>query len=170
VRFTQEYEQLQRQLHAAGNYGTGGAKHADKIMELCNRLATKDVLDYGCGLGLLAKSLPFFIDQYDPFIPEHSKEPSPHDLVVCTDVLEHIEPACLEAVLKHMHSKCNKALFVDVATRPAKKILADGRNAHLIQEKPLWWLNQLAPWFEAQSMLSYGGGFFAVCTPMDLKL
>lgn len=166
MRYTAEYERLQKQLHTRGDYGISGAKHADKIIELSKRMGTRDVLDYGCGRGLLAKSLPFFIRQYDPFIQEHSGDPDPSDLVVCSDVLEHIEPSCLGDVLQHLHSKTVKALFVDVATRPASKILADGRNAHLIQEKPLWWLNRLAIWFDPQNMVTYNGGFFGVFTPL----
>ena len=38
-------------------------------------------------------------------------------------------------------------LFV-IATGPAKKILDDGRNAHLIQEGPDWWLPKLMQRFE----------------------
>ena len=165
MRYTNEYAQLQKQLHARGDYGISGAKHADKIIELAQRMGTRDVLDYGCGKGTLAKSLPFYIQQYDPFIEEHANEPGPADLVVCSDVLEHIEPAALTEVLEHIYTKTMKALFVDVATRPAQKVLADGRNAHLIQEKALWWLNAMAPWFECQSMLTYGGGLFGVFVP-----
>lgn len=166
MRYTHEYQALQEQLHARGDYGISGQKHADKIIELSKRLGTKDVLDYGCGKSTLAKSLPFYIQQYDPFIPAYAAEPNPADLVVCSDVLEHIEPACLGDVLEHIYSKTMKALFIDVATRPAQKVLADGRNAHLIQEKPLWWLNRLAIWFDPQSMVTYQGGFIAVCVPI----
>lgn len=165
MRYTDEYAKLQTELHHRGDYGISGSKHADKIRELCERMGTRDVLDYGCGKGTLAKSMPFYIQQYDPFIPEHSANPNPADLVVCSDVLEHIEPDCLDDVLGHIYSKTMKALFVDVATRPAKKVLADGRNAHLIQENALWWLNRMAPWFELQSTLTYGGGFFGVFVP-----
>jgi hypothetical protein len=39
-----------------------------------------------------------------------------------------------------------KALLV-IATRPAGKTLADGRNAHLIVESAEWWLAKLWPRF-----------------------
>jgi hypothetical protein len=163
--FTPQYAVLQQELHSRGNYGVSGHKHADHIMELANNLKTRDVLDYGCGQCTLAKALPFAITNYDPFIPGYEQEPGPHDIVVCSDMFEHIEPECLESVLKHIYSLTNKALFVDVATRPAKKVLADGRNAHLIQECPEWWLSHTSNWFDVQHLQTYPGGFVAVFTP-----
>lgn len=165
MRFTQQYEQLQRELHSRGDYGVSGHKHADRVRGLCESLKTRDVLDYGCGQNTLAKALPFPIRSYDPFIQEFSKEPEPADIVVCSDMWEHIEPDCLNEVLMHIHSKCNRCLFVDVATRPARKMLADGRNAHLIQESATWWLVRAEPLFEVQSLQVYGGGFVAAFIP-----
>lgn len=169
MRFTPEYAHLQVKLHERPDYGISGAKHADKIIDMARSMGTRDVLDYGCGKGLLAKSLPFAIREYDPFIDGKNSEPSAANLVVCSDVLEHIEPACLGDVLEHIHSLTNIALFVDIATRTANKQLADGRNAHLIIEKPLWWLNRLAIWFDPQSMVTYQGGFFGVFVPLAHK-
>jgi hypothetical protein len=99
--------------------------------------------------------------------PDFAREPEPHDLVVCSDVLEHIEPDCLGDVLRHLYDLTKKALFVDVACRPAKKVLADGRNAHLIQRDPSAWLLYLidgvAP-FKPTFFQAYEGGFIAVLT------
>jgi S-adenosylmethionine:diacylglycerol 3-amino-3-carboxypropyl transferase len=67
------------------------------------------------------------------------KPPEPHDIVVCTDVLEHIEPDCLDDVLADIRRCTKKAALLVVATRPAMKTLSDGRNAHLIQEDFKWW-------------------------------
>ena len=60
--------------------------------------------------------------------------------MTCTDVLEHIEPECLEHVLDDLQRLTRKVAFLNIATRPAKKILADGRNAHLIQQQLPFWL------------------------------
>ena len=48
------------------------------------------------------------------------------------ELMEHIEPECLEEVLDNLQWLSLKAVFLVIATRPAKKMLADGRNAHLI--------------------------------------
>jgi hypothetical protein len=64
-------------------------------------------------------------------------------MVVCTDVLEHIEPEHLDAVLRHVCSLAKKAVFLQIATRPAKKCLPDGRNAHLTVQSAEWWLAKI---------------------------
>lgn len=165
MRFTPVYEQLQRQLHEGGSYGISGVKHAARIIDLAKRMGTRSVLDYGCGRRTLSQAMPFHITDYDPFIVECSSEPEVHDLVVCSDVLEHIEPDCLPDVLHHLSSKVGKLIFLDIACRPAKKVLSDGRNAHLIQEQPSWWLQRLMTFFEPTYFQTYEGGFVAVCTP-----
>jgi len=167
MRFTPQYAALQQDLHSRGNYGISGHKHADHIRQLCEKLQTRDVLDYGAGQCTLAKALPFAITNYDPFIMGLEQEPCPHDIVVCSDVLEHIEPDCLDDVLAHLHNLTLKTLFVDVATRPANKVLADGRNAHLIQWRPEVWLSRTSKWFDVQSLHNYGGGFIAILTPRE---
>jgi len=173
MRYTAEYEALQRQLHEDASYGTSGHKHAGRIVQLAKQIGTRDILDYGRGKGTLAKSMPFKINEYDPFVPGYDAEPEPADLVVCSDVLEHIEPQCVESVLGHLHGLTKKALFVDVACRPAKKVLADGRNAHLIQWEPHKWLLELMDYgladalavvFKPAFFQTYEGGFIAVMT------
>ena len=109
--------------------------------------------------------MPFAITNYDPFLPGFDREPEPHDLVVCSDVLEHIEPECVGDVLRHLHTLTKKTLFIDVACRPAKKVLADGRNAHLIQWEPDKWLFTLLDYaFKPIFFQTYNGGFIAVLT------
>ena len=80
---------------------------------------------------------------YDPCIPEYEKVPPACDLVFCGDVLEHIELECLEAVVMHLALLTKKAALLVINTGPAAKTLQDGRNAHLIQEGPRWWLEAL---------------------------
>lgn len=98
-------------------------------------------------------------------IPELAERPTQHDLVVCSDVLEHIERECIVSVLLDLQSLTSKVLFIDVAMREAKKVLADGRNAHLIQESGSWWLTELIHFFEPVFFQTYDGGFVAVLMP-----
>lgn len=165
MRFSEQYKALQAELHKDQNYGTSGHKHADRIRDLAVRMGTKEVLDYGAGKMTLSKALPWPITNYDPMIPELSERPMASDLVVCSDVLEHIEPECIVSVLLDLQSLTKKVLFIDVAMRPAKKVLADGRNAHLIQESGSWWLTELIHFFEPVFFQTYEGGFVAVLTP-----
>lgn len=165
--YSNEYKAIQEQFHRdRPDYGTSSAKHVDPILGIAEQLGTRDILDFGAGKAQLQKGIPFPIQNYDPFIPEYSKRPEPADLVVCTDVLEHIEPECLKAVLDDLRSLTKKIIFLDVACRPASKTLPDGRNAHIIQESPNWWLTWLLPRFALHSFQASAGGFTALMTPL----
>lgn len=100
-------------------------------------------MDYGCGKRTLEEALGFPIANYDPAVEGLDATNEPHDIVACTDVLEHIEPDLLVGVLADIRRCTKKAAFLLIATRPAKKYLEDGRNAHLIQRDAKWWLGRL---------------------------
>lgn len=152
------YIELNRQLHQTKRtYGCSGHFHKDKVIELVNVLGTHDVLDYGCGKGTLGNAMPFDIREYDPAVDNKEAPPDPADIVVCTDVLEHIEPDQLDAVLEHLVQLTKRAGFFTIATRKAKKKLADGRNAHLIVESPAWWRERLEGRFTIASFKADGG-------------
>lgn len=143
------YLQLQRALHAQPRgYGGRGDKWAGVVLHVAMDYQATSILDYGCGQGSLARALrskPFGVEvtEYDPAIAGKDALPSAADLVVCTDVLEHIEPERLSAVLQHLRSLARKAIFVVISTKDSNKTLADGRNAHLIIEHGSWWKQQL---------------------------
>lgn len=137
---TESYRELNALLHRTNeSYGTSGKRYVDIVRQLCDRFKTRDILDYGCGKRTLETALGFPIHNYDPCIPGLDDVPGQHDIVACTDVLEHIEPDCLDEVLKDIKRCTGKVAMLLVATRPAKKYLADGRNAHLIQQPYEWW-------------------------------
>ena len=143
MKITQEYLALNRELHARGEYGVSGSRWAPTVLQVADMLGTRDILDYGCGKRTLEQALGFPIRNYDPCIAGLDAPPEPADLVACTDVLEHIEPACLDEVLDDLERVTRKIGFFVIANRPAKKVLADGRNAHLIQEDVDWWRARL---------------------------
>lgn len=116
-----------------------GSKRRRQYIE---SLGFTDILDYGCGKGKLGLG-----KKYDPAIPEFSTDPDPADLLVSTDVLEHIEPDLLDNVLIHMKSKMKKQGFLTIGCSPASKKLPDGRNAHLIVRSPDWWIEKLKEHF-----------------------
>ena len=137
---TEEYRQLNQKLHEDPHYGTSARAWSTRVKDLCQAYRTHEVLDYGCGKRYLERDLGWDITNYDPAIPGLDQSPEPHDIVACIDVLEHIEPRCLEDVLADLQRVIKKAGFFLIANRPAKKVLPDGRNAHLIQKGPDWWL------------------------------
>lgn len=141
-----DYALINRQMHEAPRgYGGGGYKHAEEVAAIVARLRLRTVLDYGCGEGTLKTRLAAIgckatVTEYDPAVAGKESLPAPVDLVVCTDVLEHIEPEKLRAVVAHIKSLALRAAFVVVATRPSNKKLPDGREPHLIIEPAEWWL------------------------------
>lgn len=144
-----EYRKMNEDLHAERlDYGVSGHKYADVVFQLCKSLKTTSVLDYGCGKGYLGKNLPFPIWEYDPAIPQKAETPRPADLVVCTDVLEHVEPERLMYVLADLRRVTRKVGFFAVHLGPSKKALPDGRNSHLIQKSEAWWKKSVGQFFE----------------------
>jgi 2-polyprenyl-3-methyl-5-hydroxy-6-metoxy-1,4-benzoquinol methylase len=146
---TDAYRQEQIRLHAASHgYAGNGDQWLPAVQAVIARYLPKSVLDYGAGQGALAGALrahyqALDIREYDPAVEGKAAMPASADVVVCTDVLEHIEPNCLSGVLDHLHSLVQVALFVVIATRPSDKRLSDGRNAHLIIDNAAWWAEQL---------------------------
>lgn len=140
-----EYLVQQRMLHLLPQgYGGKGSRWADVVVALAQSTASYSVLDYGCGRGSLRARLltvaPWLdVREYDPAIAGKDAVPHFADLVVCTDVLEHVEPDKIGNVLHHLRALARKAVLVVVCLRPANKILPDGRNAHLLLRSAAWW-------------------------------
>jgi hypothetical protein len=68
------------------------------------------------------------------------------DLLINIDVLEHIPEEDLDEVVGHMASLCRNAIIV-IDTRPAKRILPDGKNAHCTLHTHKWWQGFLSKFF-----------------------
>ena len=151
---TDEYRALQQRMHETKHqYGGANVRvYGPVVLEGVELYGAQSVLDYGAGKGHLGEYLfthGFTGDYrpYDPAIPYWSSAPQPSDLVACCDVLEHIEPECLEAVLLDLRRVTIKAGFFLVNLREAKKTLPDGRNAHLIIKPAEWWRERIAEHF-----------------------
>lgn len=149
------YREQNRELHKDPAYGYSGHKFAKRAYALCERIGTLDILDYGCGKQTFERALGFAVKNYDPCIEGLDATPEPADVVVCVDVLEHIEPECLSAVLDDLQRVTKKLGLFSIACRPAKKTLPDGRNAHLIQEGAHWWLPQICTRFHLEEFCEY---------------
>jgi hypothetical protein len=165
VLISESYRQLNKLLHESRpDYGTSGQRYAGIVEQLVEKYGTHEVLDYGCGKRTMQAALTFAITNYDPCIPGLDSVPEPHDIVTCTDVLEHIEPECLAEVLADIRRCTKRVALLLVATRPAKKTLADGRNAHLIQEPYDWWRDKFAAaGFTVLQVQEHKGEFLVIC-------
>jgi hypothetical protein len=141
VLITPEYRELNREMHARkARYGTSGHKWANFVTSLAAMTGSVTVLDYGCGKGTLADGLTgLTVTGYDPAIPGKDAMPGPADIVVCTDVLEHVEPECVDAVIAHIRSLTRKVALLHACCVVGDRLLADGRPAHLTVKPPAWW-------------------------------
>jgi hypothetical protein len=155
--YSEEYLEIQKKLHKNAGYGMSAGKHSD----LVKNSGYKDILDYGCGKCSLQYGLGFAINNYDPAIERYKDNNHPHDFVYCGDVLEHIEPDCLDAVLLDIKRCAKKSALLIISTRPAKRILPDGRNAHLIVKDAEWWHNKLSEFFDIKKQRVVNGEYLA---------
>ena len=152
---SEDYRALNAQHHLeAQEWGLQSIKHWRTVKAFCEDAGIDAVLDYGCGKRALERALAPFgirVTNYDPAFPELAAPPKPQALVVCTDVLEHVEPECLDSVLKDLR-RCTKlmAYFV-IATRASLRNMPDGTNPHRIVESKDWWLEKLDPYFKIHS-------------------
>jgi uncharacterized Rossmann fold enzyme len=167
---SEKYRELNAQLHRENlAFGVGGDRHVTAVLELAKTLGTKDILDYGCGKGRLARAIPWRIGEYDPAIPGKTESPKPADIVICTDVLEHIEPTKLSAVLKDLRRCVLGVGYFTIHTGPASKTLPNGENTHLIQKNPKWWGRTLTKFFSVDKMFIKGPELHVVVSPFKNK-
>ena len=77
-------------------------------------------------------------------------------MVVCIDVLEHIEPDCLDDVLADIRRPMLKAAFLIVGTRlDGSSTLLGGRDPHFIVDPPEWWIARVQPgWSDCEGRLT----------------
>lgn len=144
-----DYRATLQETHRLNKWGGGGKSHVHDVMAWAIDNECTTILDYGCGRGTL-KPAAFELDhgarevrEYDPGIPGKDALPEPADLVVATDVLEHIEPDRVYATLQHLRGLTCMAAFFVISLRPAKLILPDRRNAHLSIHDAVWWESEL---------------------------
>lgn len=151
---SKQYAEQNRLLHADNKvqYGQGGHKHLEVIVEIMNRRGCTNVLDYGCGKATLSMMSHLVVVNYDPALPRYAKDPHACDLVVSIDVLEHVEPDFIDDVLNHIQKKMLIAGYFVINTRRDKtKLLPDGRNPHQLVRSAQWWREKLSEYFEIEA-------------------
>lgn len=140
-----EYLQLCQQMHEQEPWGTKGFSYAGDVLRLIDGHKCSTILDYGCGKDSLRRVIERdrpFVDfrSYDPAIPEFAHVPLPAHLVVCTDVMEHVEESYVVATLRNIAWLTEKLAFFSIALLPARQILPNGKNAHVTVKPIDWWV------------------------------
>jgi 2-polyprenyl-3-methyl-5-hydroxy-6-metoxy-1,4-benzoquinol methylase len=167
---SEDYKTEQQNLHKNNpNYGVMSVHYAPMVTKLINQLGITELLDYGAGKGRLAGAIKpdheVKVRLYDPGIAELDKTPDSSQFVTCIDVLEHIEPEYLDAVLDDLQRVTEFFGFFTIHTGPAVKTLSDGRNAHLTQEPSAWWLPKIQQRFDLLNFQIQPNGFYVVVRP-----
>ena len=163
---SEDYRRMQQTLHENPNYGVASVAYAPIVAQVMKAVSATELLDYGAGKGRLGMTLreqmqqPLTLHHYDPAIPEWSAPAAPCAFVACIDVLEHIEPHLIDNVLDDLQRVTAGIGVFTVHTGPAIKVLTDGRNAHLIQQPPAWWLPQLMSRFDLLQFSRMPQGFW----------
>lgn len=144
-----DYRELAK--HADKNFlGLSVLNHVVSIRKLLTDTESHTMLDFGCGRGEAYKSphklykqlgLPrHAVTLYDPaFMPTAALPKGQFDLVVCSDVLEHIPEHEVDEFIARLFSYAKKAVWASVCCRPAKKFFPDGRNLHVTVQPFDWW-------------------------------
>ena len=160
------YRTMQQKLHENPDYGVASVQYAPLVADILKKVGGTELLDYGAGKGRLGQTLrekfglQLRIHHYDPAVPAWSAPPPPCGFVACIDVLEHIEPDLLDNVLDDLKRVVSGVGVFTVHTGAAVKILPDGRNAHLIQSPPAWWLPKFLERFELVAFNRMPQGFW----------
>lgn len=157
-----DYATAYEHLHTikGGKYFGGKVRGVDYIKALVARCQPANLLDYGSGKGKQYSEQRVH-DQwggieptcYDLGVPElRRRPPEKFDGVMSCDMLEHIEPADVDAVLADIFGFVNyprdggkeSFVYLHISCVPSKgKRLPDGRNVHLCVEPPEWWQARL---------------------------
>ena len=141
-----EYLKELERLHSKSKFGSGKSIPRP-VKELLDSGEIKSMLDFGSGKGLTSDAIreqypDIELYTYDP-VTSPIELPEAVDLVYSSDVLEHVEPTLLDETLQDLFNRAQKYQYHLIACHPAKKVLSDGRNAHLIIEQPKWWKRKL---------------------------
>ena len=147
------HRSLYEQYFAELSFEAKPSRWQRTVEELARFTGSESVLDYGCGImALLSKFSDLSITNYDPGVPEYAALPEPADLVVCLDVIEHVEPKYTDAVLEHVISLAKKALLLTISTQESSKLLPDGSPWHCFVKDADWWRNKLKGFSEEPAM------------------
>ena len=137
--------------------GEALAEYKHNVFNLIKENNIKTILDYGCGKAKFHSILfnnkkvpgsPMGIDitPYDPAVPEFANKPiGQYDLVLCVDVMEHVQEDKVEEVLKDIFTFSNR-VFLTITCYAATQVLLNGKNAHYTIKEPDWWKEKLKPY------------------------
>ena len=133
------------------SYGNASVKLLARFLPHIRELGPASIMDYGCGQSTLVDFLKYSpsvkVFRYDPAIAEIAAKPVEKvDLIINTDVLEHIPEEDLNDLLNDIATTAKHAIF-SIDMSPSQHLLPDGRNAHITIRQSGWWKDKLSEHF-----------------------
>ena len=156
MNISPEYQALNQQLHReSSGWGSSARLRVNGVKTLAAEQQAKTILDYGCGKGLMQKQSGLKMDEYDPAIPgKEVINNSKYDMVVCTDVMEHVEPEYVDNVLNEINGLFEKCAYLIIYLVPALHLLPDGSNCHRTVMPAEWWIDKINTIFQCKTTYS----------------
>ena len=144
---TDEYRNLNALAHEDPSYGTAARFHGELVRSVIERSEAKTLLDYGCGKQALRDLVDDVVSYagYDPAISGLDSPPHGADVVYCGDVMEHVEPQFVDAVLHDVVRLARCAAVFVISCAQGNRLLPDGSPAHRSVHAPEWWLRKIEP-------------------------
>ena len=138
-----------------------GIPYGIKIANEHSRI--KSVLDFGAGNGGLVLSLNKILGEeiavtgFDPGVNKYSEEPTgKFDVITCIDVLEHVDRTSIDKILNQIKNLTAGFMVFVIDLVPARKSLADGRNAHVLLAPPEYWASRINQAFDYSICFNIG--------------
>jgi hypothetical protein len=162
-----DYAALNAQLHRENlAFGVGGTKHADTVTKLWKVPSQNQSWITAVAKVIWRRHCHFLSGNTILPFPVSRILPRPADLVICTDVLEHIEPDKIDFVLDDLKRCVKKLGYFTIHTGPAAKTLPDGRNTHLLQHDEKWWSEKLVKFFTVGKIFQSGPELYVLVAPL----
>lgn len=148
---TPEYKALLVEKHLTSPWGGGGWTWAPDICRLVikHKIKHPKVLEYGSGRRTLRNAMQLAmphvdLTEYDPGVAGIDRVPTgEYDIVVCTDVMEHVELQYVDATLKRLLQYTRYTTIFNICCTPSKSLLPNGQNAHITVQEPKWWRERI---------------------------
>ncbi|MAL11588.1 MAG: hypothetical protein CMF74_18240 [Maricaulis sp.] len=153
------YESLKEatKFHAANQENWCGealAEYKHEVFGIIKERNIKSILDYGCGKAKFHNILfnnskvpgspTVSIVGYDPAFAQYSQKPTgDFDLILCVDVMEHVQEDKVDEVLSDIFNSYSGHVFMTITCYEATQVLLNGKNAHYTVKEPDWWKSKL---------------------------
>lgn len=151
------YQRKITEYHKTHRWGGAVEGKAFEIECIAKDNGCSTILDFGCGYGALNNKIgnKLEVTEYDAGIDGKNKLPvGKFDMVVCCDVMEHVEPMFVDQTIDWLYYYATKMIYLSICCAPSLEAFPDGSNLHLTIQTPSWWMSRFE---ERGSKFSYVG-------------